>query len=175
MALLTVLGLLEVSANDGLTVLFIGTFLCGLPTAFLLVAAAVIRGLCVALDTSRTSSDGPTRRRHIGRWFVAPMCVLLVASCAVYPWPLWVRFKLSQSAFEEAVTRFRENGDARPRWIGLYRIEGISSGRDARSTYFTTGHNIIDPIGFVHDPPPGPETAPRPTTWLTPQWYTFEE
>ena len=114
------------------------------------------------------------RRR---RWFVLPLCVLLLFSMLVYPWPLMIRFKLSQNAFNDALKYYQAGKFAGNQWIGLYyveRVETVHYNNLRSTTWFITGDSIGDPVGFEYDPLPN-----HPMGYLSLRvghsWYVYED
>ena len=129
----------------------------GLSCAYLLVVPVL--GLALVVDYVRaimtTIRAGPAWReslpspRRIERaWWITPVCLALIASPMLYPWPAWIRFRVSQSAFERIV----EAGTtpSRPS-IGLYYVRDVQRLGNG-VVYFETGHHGIDTAGFLYIP-----------------------
>ncbi len=94
----------------------------------------------------------PRHARGRWRWYVLPVCSLLVLSAFAYPWPLWTRFALSRRAFEQVAQQslagtWRNKG---PQWIGLYKVEGIHV--QGSAAFFCIGYDLIDPLYVIYDP-----------------------
>lgn len=118
-------------------------------------------------------------RRPKWRWLVMPMCLALVASTFIYPWPLMVRFSLSRIAFDAAVKDYQAGRRfSGGKWIGLYYVDQVEEieyfGNRPPSVFFITGSSIADPVGFTYDPLPS-----HPMTYMVvrvgPSWYTYED
>ncbi len=150
----------------------------GAPIWFGLLFSYALRALMTWYDRERAALD-IRKRRNRWRWSVVPICATLVISSWVYPWPLLLRFRLSQSAFEAAVKNYQAGVSCRGQWVGLYHVKDVSrttySGPAARTTIgFMTGSSIIDPVGFEYDPMPN-----HPTGYMrievADSWYTYED
>ncbi len=120
----------------------------------------------------------PQSRKHRWRWMVMPLCVLLPVSSFLYPWPLMLRFRLSQEAFDTAVKDYRAGSFTRRRWVGLYYVKGAyTTARGSQSTMvcFATEQNASGgDIGLEYDPLPGHAMDPKDVE-VAPSWYTFED
>jgi hypothetical protein len=117
----------------------------------------------------------PAPRRRV-RWFIAPVCALLISSTFLYPWPLAIRFNLSRSAFETALKDFNAGKKVSGQWIGLYHVKQVLQsdpiGRP-EAVAFETGSSFIDPVGFEFDPHPNHPTSSIDFR-IAPMWYTYE-
>ena len=101
--------------------------LLGIPLWLSLNAVFILRAVSSAHARQRAGRDiRPAPRRHRGRWIVSPVCVLLVLSTFEYPWPLMVRFRLSQAAFEAAVAEVKAGTFGRRASRPLSRQERVA-------------------------------------------------
>ena len=106
------------------------------------------------------------------RWFVLPVAVAVIFSTTFSPWPMFLRFSLSRSAFEAKVAELHRTGeDQGPQRVGLYWIDRIFVWPNGY-VGFQTGASIIDPVGFSYDPSPSPPS--RYNQPLGGDWYARE-
>ena len=108
------------------------------------------------------------------QWRVTPVCTLLIASALWYPWPAWVRFRLSQPAFERVLTD--TSSDEERRVVGLYLVSRVHRFPNG-VIFLDTGTDLIDSGGFLFQPknqPLGPFGAGAVKTnhRLAPRWFT---
>ncbi len=147
----------------------------GIPLGIVAVATYLER-LFASLRMVVQATEPPPEVRSRWRWLVMPVCVLLIVSCFIYPWPLMLRFRLSHSPVDAAVVDYRAGRIAGDQRVGLYYVGDVDGAAwsNRATVRFTTGASFIDLVGFEYDPLPG-----HPTTTLTmevaPSWYTFED
>ena len=138
-----------------------GVLPCAGLAFFLLVPIYLVRaGISLNVWRSRIL---PIRRRRRWWWFVMPICLLLVGSTWVAPWPFLVRFRLSSEALEAEVhrllalspptsTQWDREGWARYRpymQVGQYTISLVDVDYLRRHVYFNIGPGIR-PHGVVY-------------------------
>ena len=126
-------------------------------------------GRYVASGTSLRKGESS---RGIWRWFVLPAGLALVVSALVEPWPMTVRFSLSQQAFEQKVAEMQTtHTNQSAQRVGLYWIRGayIEASGYMR---FVTGTSVLDPAGFAYDPKRPP--SGRLQRHITGNWYATE-
>ena len=94
----------------------------------------------------------------------------------MYPWPLMLRFRLSQSALDAAVKDYRAGKFSGDQWVGLYYVRDVDgTAWSSRPTVrFITGASFIDPVGFEYDTLPG-HSMGYLVREVAPSWYTFED
>ncbi|MEZ6086324.1 MAG: hypothetical protein R3E58_20770 [Phycisphaerae bacterium] len=96
-------------------------------------------------DRNRDAQRGSRRA-----WFVIPVCTLLVISIFVYPWPLVVRFKLSEAAFNQAVEDYQAGAFSSDQWVGLYYVVDTtqvpSSSSRPPEIGFLTGSSLLGQV-----------------------------
>ena len=135
----------------------------GFPITAFLLLAAFLTLLLIGQDyifrmVAQTYRHNPvykeshhTVQRLRFRWAATPICALLIGSVIFYPWPAWMRFKLSQSAFEQAVKDYKAGtlpGGAQ--WLGLYRVERVTQ-ESTGHLFFKTGESGFgDQDGFIY-------------------------
>lgn len=150
----------------------------GVPLWLGILLLYVVRTAATWLDRERAKLDDSERSGR-WRWWVVPICAVLVVSSWIYPWPLLLRFRLSQTAFEAAVADYQMGATFRGKWVGLYYVKNAHpityTGPGGRTTVgFVTGSNVLDPVGFEYDPLPN-----HPTGFMIYEvgksWYTFED
>ncbi|MCP4590552.1 MAG: hypothetical protein GY842_07400 [bacterium] len=112
------------------------------------------RILAILADRHRALLDqGRREKAKWWRWIILPLCVAVVVSVQTHHWPLQVRFRLSQPAFDEAIVQL-QNG-ANPRALrkrtGLFSVLYIHQYKDG-ATFFQTGNSGWDKAGVVHCP-----------------------
>ncbi len=136
------------------------------------------------MHTCHTEGGAPDRpddghsRFFSARWLTIPVCVALCLSTATArPWPMLLRFGISQSSFERALIDHNAGRFRGDRWVGLYRVHHVivESGPPGGTRIgFVTGFSAFGPIGFEFDPQPGyPVGGTRQR--VAPDWYTFED
>lgn len=150
--------------------------LVGAPLWLTIAIVASLRALACWYDRERPTRDYAARpHRSRFRWFVAPICVLLVLLTFVYPWQLKLRFGLSRSAFETALAEQRAGTFTGGRWVGLYHVKrAFPAPRKSAPAVvkFETGYSIFDPTGFEFDPSPN-HVETFITVRVAPSWYTY--
>lgn len=110
------------------------------------------------------------------RWLTLPVCFMISVSCFLpRPWPLTVRFRLSQTAFEQAVKDQLSGMSVQRRWVGLYFVyfSELRTGISGRKTViFDTGNFGWENVGFEYDPGP---TKPGRRSYhpIARFWYYF--
>ncbi len=148
----------------------------GVPVWVGLAIQALWRAGVCWKDRARSDLDqSPLHKRHAGRWFVAPICFLVVVSAIITPWPLMLRFGLSRPAFEAAVRDVQSGKGGVNGRIGLYFVRRVTwnTTNPAGSTIlFETGSDFFDPVGFMFDPVRD-RTRTDIIQQLGPQWYTY--
>lgn len=152
--------------------------ICGGPILILFVAWAYF-GRILAIRKDRRMPIESARKgghsRSRARWIPLPLLVIVVVSSFIYPWPMMIRFGLSQSAFEQAVKDYSAGRLNAPCRIGLYKVRAVEkSGGVVR---FITGFSFIDPVGFEYDPtrpPSGPRFGVIGMS-VGKGWFTFED
>lgn len=109
---------------------------------------------CGSVQTLQPGSSrgSPVSRSSQWRWWVTPICCVLLLSMPLYPWPRIMRFQLSRPAFERVMIAYRQNPQAvtAPRWVGLYYVRYIYSygpGHAAFGIDYVRG----DTWGIVYD------------------------
>lgn len=112
--------------------------------------------------------------RHIGRWRLTTVCLILTLSAIVYPWPACLRFYVSWPWFAARADDYLQNRHANtgPQWVGLWHVEYIW-GRGQGFVWFQFDHRGTgDRVGVVryHDSP----AQSRARVWVAPSWY-FEQ
>ncbi len=122
-------------------------------------------------DRNRDAQRGSRRA-----WFVVPVCALLVISIFVYPWPLVVRFKLSEAAFNKAVEDYQAGTFSSDQWVGLYYVVDTtqvpSSSSRPPEIGFLTGSSSHVGTGFFYVSDLGYPMGYRPTKVAT-HWYAY--
>lgn len=148
----TVYALVEASAPGGmLGFLFICALVPAASLAILLIGQDYICRL-VAHAYRRDESNKESLPTHLIsriRWIATPICALLIGSMILYPWPGWMRFKLSQSAFEQVVRDYQ--ADTLPdgaQWVGLYHVGRVAQ-QGSGHLFFITGDSGHGDLGFV--------------------------
>lgn len=128
-----------------------------------LLAPYILR-LALVCRANRHTPPTPRRCNTRGRWrwYVLPVCSLLILSAFVYPWPLWTRFALSRRAFEQVAQQslagtWRNKG---PQWIGLYKVGHVGS--QGSAVWFHIGKGFLESYYAVYDPTPRPSTRRMP-------------
>lgn len=147
-----------------------------IPAWFVLILLYVRRSTAFISDRARATRDEQPRRTSRLRWIVAPVCVLLVLSTIVWPWPLMLRFRLSHKAFEDVLADYN-SGRPVPRSVGLYRVRTVTIRDPANrpnAVSFETGHSLFDPVGFEYDPHSAHPPDPRALE-VAPHWFTYED
>ncbi len=155
--------------------------LIGVPLWLGIAALAFTRLVASWRDKERATQDrSQPAHGSRWRWIVAPICTFLVFSSFVYPWPLMLRFRLSQSAFETALKEVRAGQFTGGTWVGLYHVRSVSTGRyfdyanRPDAVGFETGYSFIDPVGFEYDPHLN-HAMGYLNVEVTPLWYTYED
>jgi len=113
-------------------------------------------------------------RRGMWRWLVFPVVTLITISALYTPWPMILRFSLSQEAFENKLKEIQSGAKVNmgPQRIGLYWIQEIFFDPDSYIG-FRTGESIGDPDGFCYDPaqpPPNPFHRKIVDSWYATEW-----
>jgi hypothetical protein len=146
------------------------------PIWFAVVVLWIGRARAVRRDGPRAKQDAVALYRPARwRWLILPVCVLLVVSSWIYPWPLILRFSLSRSAFESALAAYQV-GAFTGGQVGLYHVTGVYTPNPNRpkSVWFQTGSSIFDPVGFEYDSNPG-HVITDVSIQVAPNWYTYED
>lgn len=93
-------------------------------------------------------------RYRLMAWWWAPVCILIIASVAAYPWPLWARFQLSKPALTRAAQRQWATGVGTfdNEWCGLYYITGKYIYPSGGIMLGTFGEDMANRRGFVYAP-----------------------
>ena len=175
--LLALYVLLEASGPPrwGSTVTCVVAFVA-VPLWLVLVAFYVVRLLAVLRDAGRARCDPDDEQRTRSlRWVVLPLCVLLILSSFLYPWPLMVRFNLSRSAFDALLKDYEAGEFTAGQSVGLYYVHGAFEGYPYErpgAVAFQTWSGFSENAGFVYDPNPGHPTD-RGTVRVAPSWYTY--
>lgn len=94
--------------------------------AAIMSADSIIRFLVCEANPQIVQADAGRARL---RWAATPLCLTIGLSAMMVNWPLWVRFRLSQPAFEAAVRYARPDahggihpGPQPAQWIGLFYV-----------------------------------------------------
>jgi len=129
----------------------------------LLLFEYVYRFISYIKDRDRAAQDKIKQNTvHCWRWFITPISVALISSSLFCNWPLYVRFSLSYSYFENARKKCMDNTifNTNQQWIGLYPVKNISYGNyyEFSISYFQTGGKIETydsdkgyvPMGFTY-------------------------
>ncbi|MBN2560433.1 MAG: hypothetical protein JXQ75_05830 [Phycisphaerae bacterium] len=162
---------------------FIACFYVFIASFFLLfcVVDYLVRVVAV-LYNRRAGAEAPNGsvRRGRWRWGVLPLSICLIVSVYVYPWPTFIRFKLSQSAFEEAAKAcLRDAANTGPsgekresKVLGLYYVQRVTS-RDPGFVFFRVSHEWLAEYGFVyrHDDAARTPGMLSLKQCLAPRWY----
>jgi len=148
------------------------SFTCAaVPMLFVVVCNYLIRLFAVRNDCERSSAD-KARKRHDRkwRWLVTPVCLAVIGSALIRPWPLYVRFYLSRPALEQAAQKVLAQPQTilGSRWIGLYYIEQFELASTG-CVQFHTGRTLAGRVGFEYDPKGG--TASQTMRRLAADWY----
>lgn len=121
----------------------------------------------------RPASSLTGRAPYRKNWLVTPICALVLGSVTLYPWPAWVRFRLSQSALERAVKAGSSSSD----WelVGLFivrRITNLGNG----VVFVSTGLGNFGEKGFAYGPTERSVGAISGMTHeaMAPSWYIKE-
>ncbi len=87
------------------------------------------------------------------RWLVLPVATTLVLTALLSGWPMFLRFSISKSAFEQTVDRLKKDEDIGepPYTIGAFQIEAVVLGENGE-IHFDTGRVATDPAGITYDP-----------------------
>jgi hypothetical protein len=139
-----------------------------------LIALPTVVALCVTRIPKRKSPQGTLPKESTG--IRSAFLLLCLAVWCIAPTTdafLRLRFHFSKPAFQQAAQAFLagEKGAADRRWIGLYRVDDISS-EDPGKVQFTTGRNF-DRSGFEYDGK-NPPAAGTTRVQLAPFWYSVE-
>jgi len=90
----------------------------------------VVRFVSTVYDQKRRRlAKSPIANVSRIRWCFVPSLLFVVASIAIYPWPLWIRFKMSQSALEAAVEDCLAGKLTFPRDIGFFHVKSAGVNR----------------------------------------------
>jgi hypothetical protein len=157
-----------------ITALLAGVFPC---LILLAVTSLVISYLLRSIMTYR--SDRPIGRTtkvscRRWRWSVLPLCIILVATVLIYPWPLRLRFGVSRRSFERAAESalrgaLKIQGQE---WIGLYRVNKVYFGDG--EVAFVVHDWPIDGAYFAYGPTAGNDTAYRHVPG-TEKWFMCKD
>ncbi|MCP4248820.1 MAG: hypothetical protein GY778_17385 [bacterium] len=125
--------------------------------AYFIIGPGVVLGLLVdwvrclsSVSYSGGSVDAPpsvTKRRRWA-WAATPVALLLIVSALASPWPTWVRFAMSESAFERAIT---DRSDDSGGLVGFYSVSRINRYKNG-AIFFKTGPAFMDEAGFAYLP-----------------------
>jgi len=111
------------------------------------------------------------------RWWPPLMLTLLITAC-LYPWPAYLRFQVSKSAFETALKGIPATTGTMPLPIGLYRIQAITTKRTG-CVFFRveTGPASFEAHGFWYVPlgAPMPKFPDFVSNRVAANWYTGSE
>lgn len=150
---------------------------CGGPIWFGLVIAMFKRLFAIRKDRrlpiESATESGRTRSR--ARWIPVTLLIIVLVTSIAFPWPMMIRFWLSQGAFEQAVKDYSAGRLNTPCRVGLYEVRAVEQLGGA--VRFTTGFSFIDPVGFEYDPtrpPSGPSFGVIGMS-VGKGWFTFEE
>ncbi len=115
-------------------------------------------------------------RESIRKWAVIPMLLCLLMTNWLYPWPAYIRFHLSKSAFDTAVKQSTTISSQAPQKIGLFlvRWSRIEPNGDV---FFEVGTRMIDSYGFwyIAKEPPSLVGDSYTEHKLADHWYTGGE
>jgi hypothetical protein len=146
------------------------------PFWLVLVAFYVVRLVAVLRHAVRAQGHPQDEQRTRSlRWVVLPLCVLLILSSFLYPWPLRVRFNLSRPAFDALLKGYEAGEFAPGQSVGLYYVYGAFERYPYErpgAVAFQTWSGFSENAGVVYDPNPGHPTG-RGTVRVTPSWYTY--
>jgi hypothetical protein len=107
------------------------------------------------------------------RWFVLPLCTVVVFSAVPTYWPMHLRFALSKSAFEQKAQELL-HGEAEeegPQRVGWYWIKSIQKPGEG-TVGFVTGESIADPVAITYNPANPPSHTYR--FQICENWYAEE-
>lgn len=174
---MSILVLINVSGPARWDALLAACLICGGAPVWIGLGIAYFIRLAACYRAKARGVIDPFEPRHRLRWILIPVCMLLVGSSFLYPWPLLVRFRLSRPAFEAAVKDVRAGKFVAGQWVGLYHVKEIyietyAANRPA-SIGFVIGESIADPVGFVYDPRPN-HVIGSVEMRVAPSWYTRE-
>jgi len=128
------------------------------------------------LRVRHAAVEHDVQRKQRWRWIITPACAALIASLLFYSWPTWIRFKLSQHAFDQSVKDFNAGvAGTGPQWIGLYRVKAIRM-LEPGYVYFETASCGFDDAGFIHKTSNLPPRHSELYLWdrLSGGWYSGE-
>ncbi len=151
--------------------------LIGVPLWLGLVCMSFVR---LAACCSAEARARPEYQRYGSgrRWIVVFSCVLLLSSTFLHPWPMMLRFRLSQGEFDTALQDYQTGKFSGSRRVGLYyvwRVHELTylNGRPP-SIGFVTGSSFADPVGFAYDPLPHHPLGYNARR-VAPSWYSYED
>ena len=122
------------------------------------------------------------------RWYITPICLLIVIHAWRTEWPLHWRWEKSLSAFEQAAQTLITGPGTAPadhdpsffitfleeydKQLGTYRVVRVSVHPDEKLVFFMTGGFFRADWGFLYNPT-------NRKDWfvgaeLSPGWYTYE-
>lgn len=118
---------------------------CGsIPLLF--VVTLVYLSRAIAMVFSKYVLDEHARRRSGWRWLSLPLCLIFLISSYYYPWPLYIRFWLSRSAFDRALQEVRAGTFGDSGWVGLYYVKRVET--NYGTVHFICGGDANDETGF---------------------------
>lgn len=89
-------------------------------------------------------------RVDVRKWLFAPVVTIVVVIALVTNWPEKLRFALSVSAFNNALTKIQTKDPASVpgQWIGLYYVTRVSRQVDG-ALFLEVGLDLTDIVGLV--------------------------
>lgn len=173
--ILTLLGVVGASGPAGWgagNVCCAGVF--GYPLCLGLTVVYVMRAIAVYRDRDRARLD-LVRQRSTRNWAVLPVCLSIVVSTVITPWPMILRFRASESAFNETLKDYQLERYKKGKWVGLYYVKSViprgnQFGRPM-GTLFVVEVELSGVYGFEFDPNPN-RTTDRWTVRVAPTWYS---
>ncbi len=121
----------------------------------------------IAKQMPDTPPPNPTRS-----WLCLPVLLVILLSFKIYPWPAYLRFQLSRSAFEHAVQDMPLIADPAGEYIGWHRVFDIRENPDG-CIFFDLGGGYLRKSGFWFIPTDAPMVSGKSYTRheLIENWY----
>lgn len=125
------------------------------------------------------SASADTRRKsgraNRLRWLVPTICLLILASIFAYPWPAFIRFWASKSAFDKVAAAPTPSST----WqrIGLFVVRRVTV-HTGGEIFLDTGDGVLDEYGFMFCPGGGTPTDVAefvPLARLSHGWWVVEQ
>ena len=136
---------------------------------------------CVSFITCRLSGrvDDGERKEPMrkGRLIAGACYAFLFVSSLFYSWPLFLRFRLSQEAFDTALRDFRAGKFDGGSWVGLYYVHSVQDNPSCdciQTVIFRTGGTPEYPLGFEYDWEPDHYSLGYGAVQVSSFWYTYD-